>query len=172
MARPKYLTNHKEKEGIMINQRKKKQAGFTLIELLIVILIVGIMAAVAMPLYLGYVADAKTAEAKSLIGAMWTAMRGCAQVTAGTACAASAQFGRIGLDVNGDTPDGRWRIRPGDTVTMNPTTSVYTLSVLIEATGAATTDVDGIVVELEYDVGVTPPGRFFCTAGGGARSPC
>jgi len=156
----------------MINQRKKKQAGFTLIELLIVILIVGILAAVAMPLYLGYVADAKTAEAKSLIGAMWTAMRGCAQVNAGTACAASAQFGRIGLDSNGDTPDGRWRIRPGDTVTMSPTTSVYTLAAGVLATGALTTDVTGILVELEYDVAVTPPGRFFCTAGGGARSPC
>jgi len=156
----------------MINQRKKKQAGFTLIELLIVILIVGILASVAMPLYLGYVSDAKTAEAKSLIGAMWTAMRGCAQVNAGVACDAGAQFGRIGLDTNGDTPDGRWRIRPGDTVTMDPISSVYTLSLLIEAQGAATTDVAGIVVELEYDIGQSPPGRFFCTAGGGARSPC
>ncbi len=156
----------------MINQRKKKQAGFTLIELLIVILIVGILAAVAMPLYLGYVADAKTAEAKSLIGAMWTAMRGCAQVNAGVACPANAQFGRIGLDSNGDTPDGRWRVRPGDTVTMNPTTSVYTLAAGVLATGALATDVAGVLVELDDDVGVTPPGRFFCTTGGGARSPC
>jgi len=156
----------------MIKLRKNKKAGFTLIELLIVILIVGILAAVAMPLYLGYVADAKTAEAKSLIGAMWTAMRGCAQVSAGTACPANNQFGRIGLDVNGDTPDGRWRIRPGDTVTMNPATSVYTLAAGVLATGALGTDVDGVLVELEYNVGVTPPGRFFCTAGGGARSPC
>ena len=156
----------------MIKLRKNKQAGFTLIELLIVILIVGILASVAMPLYLGYVSDAKTAEAKSLIGAMWTAMRGCAQVNAGVACDAGAQFGRIGLNTNGDTPDGRWRIRPGDTVTMDPISSVYTLSLLIEAQGAATTDVAGIVVELEYDIGQSPPGRFFCTAGGGARSPC
>jgi len=156
----------------MIKLRKNKKAGFTLIELLIVILIVGILAAVAMPLYLGYVADAKTAEAKSLIGAMWTALRGCAQVNAGVSCVASSQFGRIGLDTNGDTPDLRWRIRPGDTVTMNPTTSVYTLAAGVLATGAVGTDVDGVLVELFYLSTDRPPGRFECTAGGGAAAPC
>ncbi len=172
MTRHKEMTNHKEKEGIVINQRKKKQAGFTLIELLIVILIVGILAAVAMPLYLGYVGDAKTAEAKSLIGAMWTALRGCAQVNAGTACAANGQFGRIGLTAAGITPDGRWTVRSTDTVTMNATTSVYTLTAGVLATGTALTDVAGILVELNYNIANSPPGSFTCTAGGGAPSPC
>ena len=49
--------------------------GFTLIELLIVILIVGILAAVATPLYLGYIKDAKTAEAKAVAGSLWTAVQ-------------------------------------------------------------------------------------------------
>jgi len=172
MARHKEMTNHKGKEDIMAKPRKKKQGGFTLIELLIVILIVGILAAVAMPLYLGYVGDAKTAEAKSLVGAMWTALRGCAQVNAGTACAANGQFGRVGLTASGVTPDGRWTIRSTDTVTMNSTTSVYTLTAGILATGAALTDVAGILVELNYNIANNPPGNFTCTAGGGAPSPC
>ncbi len=157
----------------MAKPRKKKQGGFTLIELLIVILIVGILAAVAMPLYLGYVSDAKTAEAKSLVGAMWTALRGCAQVNAGPpGCDTDSQYGRIGLDPTGLSPDGRWTIRFGNNVQMDPANSRYTLTGGILATGTANTDVDSLLVELLYDVGVSPPGRFFCTVGGGVPSLC
>ena len=38
---------------------RKKQSGFTLMELLIVVAIIGVLAAVGLPLYQGYVADAK-----------------------------------------------------------------------------------------------------------------
>lgn len=53
--------------------------GFTLVELLIVILIVGILAAVAVPVYLGYSREAKTAEAKGLAGSALTALQKCTQ---------------------------------------------------------------------------------------------
>src|SRR5207247_8656142 len=60
---------------------RDSEAGFTLVELLIVILIVGILSAVALPLYLGYTKDARLAEGKALGGAALTALWGCARVT-------------------------------------------------------------------------------------------
>jgi type IV pilus assembly protein PilA len=47
---------------------KKAQAGFTLIELMIVIAIVGILAAVALPAYQDYTVRAKISEAIATLG--------------------------------------------------------------------------------------------------------
>ena len=54
-----------------INRLKNKK-GFTLIELLIVIAIIGILAAIAIPTYLSYVNRAKDSEASTNLGAIFT----------------------------------------------------------------------------------------------------
>ena len=44
--------------------KAKHQAGFTLIELLIVVAIIGILAAVGVPMYMGYIASAKVSATR------------------------------------------------------------------------------------------------------------
>ena len=91
----------------------RKQKGFTLIELLIVVAIIGVLAAVGIPMYNGYIVNSKINATKeshqrvlSFIGATFTK------------CAASG--GSIDLKINaaGKTndypctmPQGRW-VRP------------------------------------------------------------
>ena len=51
----------------------KKKKGFTLIELMIVVAIIGILAAIAIPNFLKFQAKAKQSECKSNLGAIYTA---------------------------------------------------------------------------------------------------
>jgi type IV pilus assembly protein PilA len=53
----------------------KNRKGFTLIELMVVILIVGILAAVAIPIMRGRIDSAKWSEGKAAMGTIATALR-------------------------------------------------------------------------------------------------
>lgn len=123
--------------------REPDQQGFTLVELLIVILIVGILAAVAVPLYLGYTKDAKTAEAKALAGSALTALQGCVQAKgAGGNCVLIDVNNRIGVSSTGLTGDQRWQVSSAS-LTVS-TTSPPTFSGTIGVVGQSGKDTDGI----------------------------
>lgn len=68
---------------------KKAQAGFTLIELMIVVAIIGILAAVAIPAYQNYTIKAKIASAISSVDGIKTAVAMCMQEAGGVATTCS-----------------------------------------------------------------------------------
>jgi type IV pilus assembly protein PilA len=53
-------------------QKLRGQKGFTLIELMIVVAIIGILAAIAIPNFLAYQARSKQSEAKTNLGGIYT----------------------------------------------------------------------------------------------------
>ena len=73
---------------------KSVQKGFTLIELMIVIAIIGILAAIAIPAYQNYVIRAQATEGSSIIGSLETAFEECyANSGSATSCASNAAVG-------------------------------------------------------------------------------
>jgi len=73
----------------------KNRKGFTLIELMVVILIVGILAAVAIPILRGRIDAAKWSEGKAMMGTIGTSIRAYAAERA-TATGLVGDFGTWG----------------------------------------------------------------------------
>ena len=54
----------------LVATRRVRQAGFTLIEIMVVVIIIGLLASVIVPQFLGKVDDARVAKAKQDIQAI------------------------------------------------------------------------------------------------------
>lgn len=76
---------------------KKAQAGFTLIELMIVVAIIGILAAVAIPQYQNYVIRAKLAKVASAVDPVKLAIADYAQTNGGVATLGADPWTSLGL---------------------------------------------------------------------------